>query len=240
MDTPLVRARWCGAAGTIVVTFCLFLASPFAIAFSQGEPDSEFFEKRVRPLLIEQCAPCHSSSGMATSGLSLDSGAGIRKGGSRGPAVAAGHPEQSLLMRAVSYEDKDLQMPPKGRLSEEQRKVLAEWIRRGAYWPESPAGTPQRSAESGFDLKGRMKHWAWQTLKSNNEIRITKDENPIDGFVRGKLASKGLKWAKPAEKATLIRRTFYDLIGLPPTSDEYRTYLTDLRGAAMVMRILTL
>ena len=225
MDTRLTLRRRAAAAASLALG--LFLIAAAAIARGQGEPDSDFFEKRVRPILVENCAPCHSSKTSATAGLALDSAAAIRKGGSRGPALVAGHPEQSLLIRAISYEDKDLQMPPKGRLPEEQRKILAEWIKRGAFWPGTPKVAASKPPESGFDLNGRMKHWAWKPVRTEHGKRNTENGNPIDGFVREKLRAKGLTWAKPADRRTLIRRAHFDLIGLPPSLEEYRTYMSD-------------
>src|SRR5687768_18601788 len=99
------------AAGLAGATVLLVAAS---IAGARQAPDLEFFEKRIRPILAENCFSCHSSKGNNPSGFAMDSGGGMLKGGSRGPAIVPGHPEQSILIKAISYDDKDLQMPPKG------------------------------------------------------------------------------------------------------------------------------
>ena len=215
----------------------VLLLAAARLASGQSEQEREFFEKRVRPVLVEHCLPCHSSK-TATSGLSLDSAAGVKKGGSRGATVVAGHPEQSLFIRAVSYEDKDLQMPPKGRLPQEQREALAQWVKMGAVWP---GGTRQAADgggqdTGGFDLAGRLRHWSWRPLARpalpGGGIRKAQSGNPIDAFIGAKLRAKGLRLSAPADRGTWIRRVTYDLTGLPPTPEEVEAFRGDRSAQA--------
>src|SRR5687768_1320807 len=164
MNPSSNTARLLNEAACLAGAMILLLAA--SIAGARQAPDLEFFEKRVRPILDENCFSCHSSKGNNPSGFALDTGVAIRKGGGRGPAIVPGHPEQSLLIKAISYEDKDLQMPPKGRLSQDHRDTLAQWIKMGAPWPNEvkPVGS-RPSAAAGFDLKARLKHWSWQPVK---------------------------------------------------------------------------
>ncbi len=217
---------------TVCVTGAAVLLTVASIAGARQSADIEFFEKRIRPILVENCLSCHSSSGNNPSGLILESGVGIRKGGGRGPAIVPGHPEQSLLLKAIGYEDKDLQMPPKGRLPQDQREALHQWIKMGAPWPaEKTAGGGRRTAGSEFNLKARMKHWSWQPLKQPAipvaGKRKTENVNPIDAFIKSRLNAKGLSLSSPADRRTLIRRVTYDLIGLPPTPEEVEAFVND-------------
>jgi len=130
----------------------------------------EFFEKSVRPVLVERCYQCHSSkSEKLKGGLLLDSSAGVIKGGEDGPVITPGSPEKSKLIEAINYANPDLKMPPRksgGKLSNEQIAALTEWVRIGAPWPkEQPGKAP--ALTTTFDLeKRRREHWAWQPIKS--------------------------------------------------------------------------
>ncbi|MCW3095538.1 MAG: Protein of unknown function (DUF1553)/Protein of unknown function (DUF1549)/Planctomycete [Chthonomonadaceae bacterium] len=194
--------------------------------------DAEFFEKRVRPVLVESCARCHSAdSKPPMGGLRLDSRAGLVKGGARGSALMPEAPAKSLLLRAISYSDAALQMPPTGKLSAEQIGVLTEWVQRGAPWPalkSAPAATS--GGIQPFDLRARAKHWAWQPVRQPALPTVKQkawSRNPVDLFVLAKLEAKGLTPAAPADKPTLLRRVTYDLTGLPPTPAELHAFLAD-------------
>ena len=195
-------------------------------------PDAEFFEKRVRPVLVENCVRCHSAeSKPPMGGLRLDSRAGLVKGGGRGSALMPESPAKSLLLRAISYGEPGLQMPPTGKLSAAQIEILTEWVQKGAPWPvqkSAPAGAG--SGAQPFDLKARAKHWAWQPVRQTALPSVKQKawvRNPIDTFILAKLESKGLTPAAPADKPTLLRRVTYDLTGLPPTPAELHAFLAD-------------
>jgi mono/diheme cytochrome c family protein len=187
----------------------------------------EFFEKQVRPLLLEQCSSCHGPQ-KQRGGLRLDSPAAIRKGGDRGAVIVAGDPDASLIIQAIRYTDQDFRMPPKGKLKEEQIAVLTEWVRRGAAMPRDSdvtAGLGDR-----FDLEERRRHWCYQPIRRPPVPQIADQDwcrNAIDVFIRSRQEPVGIRPTTEADKRTLIRRVTFDLIGLPPTPEEVEAFLAD-------------
>jgi len=194
--------------------------------------DAEFFEKRIRPALVEHCHKCHSAGAESLKGgLALDSRDGLLAGGESGPAIVSGDPEASRLVRAIGHMDPDLQMPPKYKLPEEVRRDLMEWIRLGAPWPGSPAGAPSQQPPKEFNLAGRKEsHWAWRPTQDSAPPPVRQTdwvENPVDQFILAGLEAQGLSPAKPASKAELLRRASFDLNGLPPTPEELEAFEED-------------
>src|SRR6516225_7017636 len=144
---------------------CLLLVFPPLQAIPPGDAPSsiesnfEFFEKKVRPVLVQQCYECHSAAAKKLKGgLRLDSREGIRKGGDSGPALAPGRPENSLLIKAIGYQDPELKMPPKGKLPDAVIADLEEWVRRGAPDPRRAHGP----ATSAIASEAGRKFWAFQ------------------------------------------------------------------------------
>ena len=187
----------------------------------------EFFEKEIRPILVEQCYGCHSSKAEKgiKGGLNLETAAGLRKGGENGPALVPGDPEHSLLIKAVRYTDEHLQMPPKDKkLPALQIQNLEAWIKMGA--PDPRTGAPA-SAAPMMDPKS---HWAFKPLvappvpavKGQSQVQA-----PVDAFLLARLEPKGLKLSAPADRRTLIRRAYFDLTGLPPTPSEVQQFVDD-------------
>ncbi|HLQ38050.1 MAG TPA: PSD1 and planctomycete cytochrome C domain-containing protein [Planctomycetota bacterium] len=177
----------------------------------------QVFEAEVRPLLSEHCWRCHGRQ-VQKSGLRLDHGSFLRAGGTRGPALEAGDPAHSLLLRAVHYQDVDLQMPPRSRLAPAQVAVLERWIADGAFWPDEPVPAAAAPAP-GFDFEQRRRHWAWQALcdPPSPPVRdATWVRDPLDAFVLAGLEAAELAPAPPASPAGLLRRVCFDLVGLPP------------------------
>ena len=210
--TPRERAPSAGHAPLAGVTATPATGVPAA--------DAEFFEKRIRPVLADHCHECHGEK-KQKGGLRLDSRAALLAGGDIGPAVVAGQPDKSLLLTAVRYEDEDLQMPPKKRLSAAQVADLAEWVKRGALWPgESGAVAAKAGGEMQF-TPAQKAHWAWQPLR---KPAVPGAGHPIDAFIGAKLAAAGLQPAPPADARTFIRRLTFDLTGLPPTPEEVETF----------------
>jgi len=189
----------------------------------------EFFEREIRPLLIEHCYECHSSkSSRLKAGLLLDSRQGMLKGGDSGPAIIQFNPDESLLIQAVRYET--FEMPPKGKLQTKDIDLLTKWVATGAHWPEekeSSAG-PARAV---FDWqKRKASHWAWQPITTPPLPLVTKSDWPksaIDDFILAGLEKSGLKPAGPADKYTLIRRLYFDLVGLPPSPDQVQDFVNN-------------
>ncbi len=191
--------------------------------------DLAFFESKIRPILVDTCYKCHSKGGdKVRGGLLLDTREAVLHGGNTGPAIVPGKPDESILIQAVRYKDEDLQMPPKGeKLSDQQIADLTEWVRRGA--PDPRTVVAAGSSAKTYGGVGRA-HWAFQPVKKPAVPAVQNAawvKNPVDNFVLSKLEAEGMKPNTPAEKTTLIRRIYFDLIGLPPTVREVQDFLND-------------
>lgn len=193
-------------------------------------PDElEFFEKQVRPLLVEHCYECHAA-GEKNGGLLLDSRDGVLKGGDTGPALLVGQPDKSLLIEAVRYKNHDLQMPPNKPLSETQVGVLVDWVKRGAPDPREATGAPTAAPLKGMSLDDGRRFWSFQPISDPAIPAVKHTEwvrTPIDAFILNTLDKNELSPAPLANKQTLIRRASFDLIGLPPTESEVAEFLAD-------------
>ncbi len=223
---PIARHRIAGSAlGTLLV---LGVLAASVRAAAPAPEAVEFFEKKVRPVLIEHCFRCHGP-GKKKGSLSLESREGLLKGGDSGPAIVAGRPEQSRLIEAIRYRNVELQMPPRGKLPESTIRDLTEWVRQGAAWP---AATATVAADYGrFDLAARKaSHWAWRPVRTPTVPRVHAASWPrgeVDCFILNALEHKGLSPAPPADRRTWLRRVSFDLIGLPPTPAEIDAFLAD-------------
>ncbi|MCE9603290.1 MAG: PSD1 and planctomycete cytochrome C domain-containing protein [Planctomycetia bacterium] len=188
--------------------------------------DHDFFEKRIRPVLVEHCYECHSASARKIGGnLRLDTRDGTRRGGDSGPAIVPGDPSKSLLLQAVRYGDDSLQMPPKGKLSSEAIANLERWIKTGAADPRiADAASPVKPENSAWSetLRARRAWWSLQPVKKP-PVPETSDTNagthPVDRFLAAHLKSQSLALAPHAELGTLARRLSFVLTGLPPKQD---------------------
>ncbi len=209
------------------LTIFLLVASPLALPDDNAATNGvDFFESRIRPILVEHCLECHSGdSKILRGGLRLDSRQESLKGGASGPAVVPGKPEDSLVISAMKYDG--LEMPPKGKLPDEVIADFEMWIRDGATDPR----TESRPAKlRPVDWDAAKQHWAFQPLADPQPPHVAGYEqhsNPIDRFVLQRLVAEGFSPAPKAEKRTLIRRATYDLTGLPPTVEEVRSFLAD-------------
>jgi hypothetical protein len=197
--------------------------------FGQSDP-AEYFEKRVRPVLVRNCQPCHNAK-VKTAGLDLSSAEGYLQAGPSGPLVSKDSPDTSLLLRAINYEGQ-LKMPPAGRMKSEDIEALTIWAKSGGTWPGAPAGHMAVAPSKG----GRVitdedrNYWAFRPIKAAAAPDV-KDrawaKGPIDRFILAKLEEKGLKPAPPASKLALLRRITFNLTGLPPTEAEIQAFLGD-------------
>jgi hypothetical protein len=214
----------------VTIVLSLLATGPGQGRAADGLADSaEFFEKRVRPILVENCHKCHASD-KKKGNLQLDSREKLLKGGDSGRVIVPGQPEKSLLIKAIRYGDDVLRMPPKGKLADSQIADLTTWIKLGAPWSDQPVRSSRTNGSEVFDLRERRKHWAWQPLKNCPPPAVRRTDwpqSPIDYFVLAKLEANGMAPAKPADKRTLIRRVTYDLLGLPPTVAEIDAFLAD-------------
>ena len=214
-----------GAARSLIAaaTIGLALLAGVAPANDFSAAELAFFETDVRPLLAEHCYECHSAeSDGLRAGLRIDSRDGLLAGGDSGSALEPGDAGASLLMEAVRYES--FEMPPAGKLPDEKIAILARWIEMGAPWPDETS--PDAAADSGdeFDLQQRREtHWAWQPIDEPVPPAVSDPRWPasdIDHFVLARLDQAGLRPAPEADRRALVRRLYFDLIGLPPTPEE--------------------
>ncbi len=200
-------------------------------AENPGAQGFEFFEKKIRPILVERCYKCHSQTEKIKGGLTLDTRAGLLKGGDSGPAVQPGDPEKSRLIEAVRYKNHDLQMPPKNPLHPDQVRDLEKWVRMGVPDPRAASATASASGvKRVIDLAEGRKFWAFQPV-ANPPLPKGRGhgwvQSPVDAFVLAKLEEKHLKPAPAADRRTLLRRATFDLIGLPPKPVEIESFLAD-------------
>src|SRR4051794_37166476 len=164
------------------------------IGFAQPA-DNAFFESKIRPVLVGKCYGCHSTKLKAPmGGLTLDSKAGLLKGGALGPAVVPGKPAESNLLKALRYTDPHLQMPPTGKLPDTVLTDFEQWIASGA---PDPRNEPVASASASKPLRGMpvdegRKWWAFQPL-TEKPVPAVKAKTRIDAFILAKLEQKGLK-----------------------------------------------
>lgn len=214
----------------IMLAACCLCFGVTAVAQNPSATGLEFFENRVRPLLIRHCYSCHSrQSGTSEGNLLLDSQKGWQHGGDQGPALVPGEPDNSLLIRAVRYADADLQMPPKRTLSKEDISLLEHWISIGAPDPRSESAAP--AVKPSDPVAGR-KHWAFRTLTPSQVPVLKNDSWPrttIDSFVLAALDTEGLSPSPDADQRTMCRRLYFQLHGLPPSQQQMDEFLSDSR-----------
>jgi len=187
-----------------------------------------FFETKVRPLLAQHCFECHGAKEQK-SDLRIDRRHHFLKGGSGGPIVVPGKPDESELLAAVKYES--YEMPPSGPLPDEEVAILETWIKNGAYWPEHP-GEPR---EDELFTKEDRAWWAFQPVQRPDVPQVGQEaitHNPIDNFILAKLKENQLSAAPPAQPRDLIRRLYFDMLGVPPTPEEVSAFVADPSPAA--------
>ncbi|HEV3304244.1 MAG TPA: PSD1 and planctomycete cytochrome C domain-containing protein [Planctomycetaceae bacterium] len=205
------------------------LAPVPSLAESPTGASAEFFEKKVRPVLVEKCHRCHGGK-LQKGGLRLDSRESLLKGGDSGPVVSPGHPEKSELVRAINYDADGFQMPPTGKLDADSIEALTEWIREGAPWPDHSTGVGATQPGARMDFAARAKHWSFQPLRRTavpSTAEPSWPNNPVDAFLASRLQAAGCQHADAADRRTLLRRITFDLTGLPTTIDELSDFLAD-------------
>lgn len=201
-------------------------------AVAQPPQDAQgvaYFESKIRPVLIEHCYHCHSAQAQANKklkgGLLLDTRDGLRKGGDSGPGLVPGKPDDSLLIKALRYEA--TKMPPKGKLPDDVIADFARWVQMGA--PDPREGQPL-VAKRAIDIEAAKKSWAFRAIPSLPPPPVKQSEwarTAIDRFILAKLEEKQLAPAIRAGKEKLLRRAYFDLIGLPPTAAEVEAFVND-------------
>ncbi len=193
--------------------------------------ETKFFEQKIRPVLADKCYKCHSAeAGKTKGGLALDTRDGARKGGDTGPAIVPGDTRKSVLLDAIHYTNKELQMPPEkegGKLSSSVIADIETWVKMGAPDPRDGAAV---TAKKEWDYDKAKQHWAWQPPKKAAPPAVKNASWPrtdIDRFILAALEVKDLAPVPDADKLTLVRRVYFDLIGLPPTFEEITAFLDD-------------
>jgi Protein of unknown function (DUF1553)/Protein of unknown function (DUF1549)/Planctomycete cytochrome C len=215
--------------------------SPSQTSIADTELDeSNFFENQVRPLLVDHCIKCHGRE-KQEGGLRLDTEASMLAGGESGAVIEPGDPDSSRMIAAIRYED--LEMPPSGKLAESEVAVLEEWVRRGAIWPSLSSETMELRTALGINDADRD-YWAFRPLRAVppavTDLGIAR--TPVDGFVLAALQQHGLTLAPEADRSSLVRRLYFDLIGVPPSVEELQAFFNDEHADAyenLVDRLLS-
>ena len=226
-----------------VLFSALLVSSLISTAEAQGKPQSQleslgesppevkdsqeslaFFESKIRPVLVEQCYSCHSqeaaTKGKLKGSLYLDSRDGMLRGGDTGPALSSEHTEESLILKALRYEE--YEMPPSGKLSANIIEDFERWVAQGAIDPRRAAEPIKQKA---MDLESGRKFWSLQPLGS---IRPASGAHPVDAFILAAQEAKNLSPSEMADPRVLVRRAWFDLLGIPPTPEELREAIASL------------
>ncbi|MCB9939174.1 MAG: DUF1553 domain-containing protein [Planctomycetaceae bacterium] len=204
-------------------------ALAFRVNSSQAEDAKklEFFETRIRPVLVEHCYECHSVGAKEVKGnLVVDTAAGLIKGGDSGTSLVPGKPDESLLLEAMRYES--VEMPPAGRLPESVIADFAKWIEMGA--PDPRGGDAGAVTRSTIDIEAGRNFWAFQPPQAHTPPPVKVASWPrseIDAFVLAGLERARLSPSIDADRETLVRRLYYDLLGLPPTPQQVSDFVND-------------
>jgi mono/diheme cytochrome c family protein len=218
------------AAGTFAATegpASTASASASSASALAREAASELFEREVRPILVAECQSCHGAA-LQQGGLRLDGRDLAIRGGQRGPAVVPGDPGASLLLQAMRHEE--LQMPPGKRLPAAQIAAVERWIQAGAPWPAGVEAAEPDSTPHWADLP--VERSALPRVRNGRWVR-----NPIDAFVLSRLERERLTPSPEADRRTLIRRLYYDLVGLPPSPEEVEAFVQDRSPTAYETRV---
>jgi hypothetical protein len=209
---------------SLAVTWCLIGSS-----FLSAQEDVEFFEKRIRPILVEHCYSCHSAEAKTLQGgLRLDLRAGWQLGGESGsPAIVPGKPDESPLVRAVRHDSDASAMPPKQpQLKESLIADLAEWVRRGAPDPRVGTITRDKNGQWENEFRRRLDWWSLRPVATTAAPGLNSPwpREPVDQFVLQPLQQQRLEPASDADSLTLLRRLSFVLTGLPPRADEVERF----------------
>jgi hypothetical protein len=209
----------------------LFLAGKACLGSTDSTVEQEnhdYFENQVRPLLHARCYKCHSiEAGKRKGGLYLDSRDGWATGGDSGPAITPGDPSKSLLIRAISYQDPDLQMPPKSKLTEEELGIFKKWVELGA--PDPRTGSSRKVGQK-LDIEEGRRFWSFLPIADPDIPLVNRKDwptKPLDHFILKRLETEGLNPVDDAGDRVLLRRVYYDLTGLPPTLEAMNEYLIE-------------
>ena len=207
----------------------MLIASQCVVAQDADEPTPDglaFFEKKIRPVLVQHCYKCHAADAKnIRGGLLLDSRAAIRQGGDSGPAVVPEKPGESLLLESLRYDG--YEMPPSGKLPDAVIADFEKWIAMGA---PDPRDGQAHAVAAGIDIDAGRRFWSFQSPQAHPVPDVKNTSWPrsdIDRFTLAKMEAANLQPAADADKRTLLRRAYFDLIGLPPTPEQIHAFLAD-------------
>ncbi len=212
---PLLLANFAGAA--------------LAPRIGADPAQVDFFEQRIRPVLVNKCYKCHSAdSEKVKGGLLLDTRAGVLAGGDNGAIVVPGDPKKSSLIQSLRWVDKDTQMPPKEQLPADVVADFEKWIEMGVPDPREGDAKAAKAGRAPIDIEKGREFWAFQAPKAVASPAVKNTAWPrtdVDRFILASLEEKNLQPVADAEPRTLVRRLYFDLIGLPPTPDEVEAFV---------------
>ena len=224
-----MRIMLCGKRITIRVMLSAMMAvTGFLSLNAQAQSDAEFFSHEIRPIMERTCWNCHGEA-IQSSGLDLTTRDAALAGGNRGPAIIPGDAEASRLFRQLAGMEGP-QMPLGVPLADEDIEKFRTWINSGAIWDAAPATTLAGNDFSAFvtDVPASARnYWAFQLPEKGKIPEATSFDHPIDSFLEEKRQEQGITAAPQADKLTLLRRAYLDLIGLPPTIEETEEFLND-------------
>ena len=216
----------------VIASAALGATDPVETAHAGISSDQlNFFEKHIRPVLVESCYQCHSESQKVKGGLTLDTKQGVLLGGESGhPGVTPGSIAESPLYEAITWRNDDMQMPPKQKLPDDVIANFKKWIEMGAPDPREASVSSASASRRGIDMDEGRKHWSFQKPVKHAPPSVKTEgwaKSEIDFFILAGMEAKGLHPVRDADRPTLIRRIAFDLTGLPPTPDEVKAFVAD-------------
>lgn len=225
-------------------TLCLIFVSIVCVcpAYAQDKQtptlnpaDVEFFEAKIRPVLVKHCYECHSAeSKTVQGGLLLDNANALRHGGDSGAGLVPGNPDDSLLLSAIKYDS--FKMPPKKRLPESVVADFESWIKRGAADPRAGDHTPDAGVAE-LDIELGRQFWAFQPPKKSEFPASSDYSERIDDLIQRKLTAEDLEANEPALRQVLLRRLSFDITGLPPTPEQIQRFISDESPSAIATEV---
>ncbi len=197
--------------------------------------DLAFYRERIEPILVKNCNECHGAGSKFRGGFSLAAREHLLKGGESGPGVLLDKPDESMLIDVINY--RTYEMPPSGKLPADQIASITEWVKRGAPMPPPAVPVAMPVHEGPPQVNETTKaHWAFRPVTDPRPPVSQLDrlaKNDIDRFLFAKMEAAGLEPVGPAEKRTLIRRLYYDVIGLPPSPAQVEAFVQDASPEAI-------
>ena len=221
-------------SGLLISALIAFFATPLAAQLPTG---TEYFEKEIRPVLAQNCYGCHSSKSKSPSGgLALDTKSGMKRGGNGGPILLPGDPSSSRLLKALTYTQTELRMPPSGKLPDEKIAAFEKWIKAGAPDPRDETAETSKAlpAKKGMDIETGRKWWAFQPVSplplpkvANAAMAKRWAKDKVDWYIFSNLEKNKLRPSPETDKRTLIERASLDLTGLRPSFEEVQAFAAD-------------